>query len=185
MKKRLATLATLGVMAWWLNAWAQSESIKIETNKNLITTISNQEQVSSENDMKTISFEDIAKQSKNKKLKEEVMDKITDNENYKQLIKQYWQENVDKVLDELLEIISDEKFQEAMNKKNEEEIKQIIKTALKERKKEYRERVEELFIKYLPYWLGLGAILRIAEQLLIMKKMKEEDNEETEADKKW
>lgn len=129
MKKILLTLATLWIMAT-PNAKAKEINTTVDAKKNLVEVLS-KKQVQSGKEQKTISFGDAKSQ-------QEIFDNAMKNEKMKELIKQYWQKEVEKVMKEIMtnedtlsiieELLKDEKAQKAIEEWNEEELRKIIET---------------------------------------------------------
>ena len=97
MKKRIVTLATLGIMAWWPKAQTQLDYTKADTNKNLVSAVTN-ERTSDKDSTRTISFEDAKKLQENKELIKIIMK----NEKVQKLVNEYQEEGIEKILGELL-----------------------------------------------------------------------------------
>lgn len=139
MKKRLATLWVAWLLAWWPNANAQTNSTRIETNKNLADTIS---QNKSEN-WRTISFEDAKRLQEQKRLSE----RIIKNEKIQELVEKYWKENIEKIVNEIIineininedtkelieKALKDENIQKALKEWNEEDLTQFVEEVTKD-----------------------------------------------------
>ena len=131
MKKRLITLWVAWLLAWTPNANAEINSTKEWTNKDLIETISNN-QTTPTDSASTISFDEARKLNEHK----ELIEKLLTNENIKQLIAEYWEEDVANIINEILKnwdvdeiidkAINNEDLQKAMEEWNDEEVAKIL-----------------------------------------------------------
>ena len=131
MKKKLITLVTLWAIAWSPNGHAKIDSNTVETKKDLVEVVS-KKQVSSENSGNIISFENARKFWEREKL----MKKIMDNEKVKGLVSEYWEERIEKILDEILtnkdvaqfmkQLLNNENIQKALEEWDEGKILKIV-----------------------------------------------------------
>lgn len=136
MKKTFVTLATLWVMAWSPNVHAQIDSTKAETKKDLVEVVSKQ-QVFQKNQGKTIDFEKAQKLYEQQKFIEEVMN----NGEIQKLVKIYWQEDVQKTINIILndkecgkileKILNDKEIQKALDEWNQEELTKRFEKIMK------------------------------------------------------
>ena len=72
MKKLLETLWLVWMLMWSPSANAWVDTTRVETNKNLVETMA-QEQVTSEDNGETITLEEVQKLQEQQKLVEEIM----------------------------------------------------------------------------------------------------------------
>ena len=139
MKKRLAVLWVAWLLAWWPSADAQIDSTKIETNKDLADAMN---QNKSEG-WKTISFEDARRLQEQKKLSE----RILKNEKIQELVEKYWQENIEKIINEIIinevnisedtkelieKTLKDENIQKALEEWNEKDLAEFVEEVVKD-----------------------------------------------------
>ena len=170
MKKRLVALWVAWLLAWSPNAHAGSDSVKTETKKDLVETVTTSKQKKSK-DSTTISFEE------GKKLLEEkeLIEKVLNDEEVQAVIETYWQENVEKIIKEVIKSQDTEKIvKKAMENKK-------VQKALKEWNKE---KFEELVRKIVydhhkdPLWvLIIRAVISIVAREIMKKGMKKARND--------
>jgi len=137
MKKRLLTLWVAWLLAWSPNTHAQIDSTKAEINKDLVEIVS-KEQKTSKNQVKTITFEDAKKQQEQRQF----FEKIMENKRIQDLIEEYWQEEVEEMVNQIItsddtqsiieDALKDEKFQKALEDGNEEEVAKLVKEFMKD-----------------------------------------------------
>ena len=147
-----------------------SDSVKTETKKNLVETVTTSKQKKSK-DSTTISFEE------GKKLLEEkeLIEKVLNDEEVQAVIETYWQENVEKIIKEVIKSQDTEKIvKKAMENKK-------VQKALKEWNKE---KFEELVRKIVydhhkdPLWvLIIRAVISIVAREIMKKGMKKARND--------
>ena len=97
MKKLLETLWLVWMLMWSPSANAWVDTTRVETNKNLVETMV-QEQTTSDNDEQTITLEEAQKLQEQQKLIEEIMG----DEKIQELINEYWEEEVEKMVKDII-----------------------------------------------------------------------------------
>lgn len=154
MKKKLIALWVAWLLAWSPSAHAGSDSVKTETKKDLVETVTTSKQNKSK-DSTTISFEDGKKLLAEKELTE----KVLNDEEVQAVIETYWQENIEKIIKEVIKSQDTEKIvKKAMENKE-------VQKALKEWNKEkFAELVREIVKDYYkdPLWVWIvNAVITI------------------------
>jgi len=137
MKKKLATLWVAWMLAVSPNAHAKTTIQTNETKKDLVEAFSSN-QTKYENKTDTISFEDAKSLMEQKKL----IEKIKQDWKIKDLIEEYWDEEVDMMIEEII---------------TSQEVKDIVEKALKDKdiKKALENWDKENLIKNLSEFLEL------------------------------
>lgn len=137
MKKKLATLWVAWMLAVSPNAHAKTTIQTNETKKDLVEAFSSN-QTKYENKTDTISFEDAKSLMEQKKL----IEKIKQDWKIKDLIEEYWDEEVDMMIEEII---------------TSQEVKDIVEKALKDKdiKKALENWDKENLIKSLSEFLEL------------------------------
>ena len=125
MKKLLETLWLVWMLMWSPSANAWVDTTRVETNKNLVETMV-QEQTTSDNDEQTITLEEAQKLQEQQKLIEEIMG----DEKIQELINEYWEEEVEKMVKDIItnkntvkilkKALDDKKIQKALQEWDEE-----------------------------------------------------------------
>lgn len=134
MKKKLLALWVAWLLAWSPNAHAQIDSTKVETNKNLIEAVA-KEKTSTDSSVKVINFEDAKRQ-------QELFEKVMKNEKIQELIDEYWQEEVEEMVNQIIanediqsvieDALKDEKIQKAFEEWDQEAVSKRVEEILKE-----------------------------------------------------
>lgn len=155
MNKRLLTLWVVWLLAWTPKVYAEIDSLKMGTKKDLVEVVSTDKQ---EEGKLTATFfiEEVKKASEEK----EVLEKVLDNDEVQAVIETYWKENIERIIREVVNSQeTDEIVKEAMENKD-------IQKALKEWN---QERFEELIRKIVynhhkdPLWvLIVNAVITIS-----------------------
>lgn len=137
MKKTLATLWLAWMLAWSPSANAQIDSSKNEIKKDLLETMV-QDKAEPGEYGKTISFENAEKSYETQQLFEEVMK----DEKIQELISEYWQEEVEKTVSEIItskegkkimeKILEDEKVQKALEEWDHESVEKRVQEIAEE-----------------------------------------------------
>ncbi len=141
MKKKLLTLWVAWLLAWSPNVHAGSDIIKTETKKDLVETVTTREQNKPKNS-KTISFEEGKRLLENK----ELIEKVLNDEEVQAVIETYWQENIEKIINEVIksqdteEIVKiamkDKEIQKALKEWNKEKFEELIREITKDYNKD-------------------------------------------------
>ena len=155
MKKKLLTLWVAWLLAWSPSVHAESDTIKTGTKKDLVEAVITSEQNKLKNST-TISFEEGNRLLENK----ELIEKVLKDEEVQAVIETYWQENIEKITNEVIKSQDTEEIvKKAMENKE-------IQKALKEWNKEkFEELIREIIKDHneYPIWaLVLNAVVCIA-----------------------
>ena len=137
MKKKLLTLWVAWLLAWSPNVHAGSDSLKTETNKNLIGAVTTNKQDKSK-EPTTISLEDGKKLVEQK----EILEKVLNDEKVQAVIETYWQENIEKIIKEVInssdtekivkKAMEDKEIQKALKEWNKEKFEELIRKIVKD-----------------------------------------------------
>ena len=165
MKKTLATLWLAWMLALSPKAQAEITPKTEEIKKDLIEAVTT-EQSTSQEDGQTISFEEA------QKLKEwqQLFEEIVENEKIQELINEYWQEEVERTISEILtskdaqelikKLLEDEKIQKALEKWDEEAVIKRVEETIEEHKEwSFWSRVGKLMpasISWIIIWIYMG-----------------------------
>lgn len=165
MKKLLTALWLIWMLSWSPKAQAGITPKTEETKKDLIEAIIT-EQATPEKDGKTITFQEAQKLHEQQQLMEEIME----NEKIKELINEYWQEEVERTISEILtskdaqelmkKLLEDEKIQRALEKWDEEAVTKRVEETIEEHKEwSFWLRVSKLMpasISWILIWINMG-----------------------------
>lgn len=165
MKKRLLTLWVAWLLTWSPSVHAGSDTIKTGTKKDLVETVIDSEQNKSKNS-KTISFEEGKKLLEEKELTE----KVLNDEEVQAAIETYRQENIEKIINEVIKsqdtekivkiAMEDKEIQKALKEWNKEKFKELIREITKDYNKD-------------PLWVWvLNAIINIIVREIFKKFVK-------------
>jgi len=169
MKKRLVALWVAWLLAWSPNAHAGSDSVKTETKKDLVETVITSKQDKSK-DSTTISFEEVKKLLEEK----ELIEKVLNDEEIQAAIETYWQENIEKIINEVTKNSDTEKIvKKAME---DEEVQKALKEWNKEKFEELIREIVKDYYKEPLWWLIADAIVTILIREFRKKFMKARDN---------
>ncbi len=135
MNKKLLTVWVAWLLTLWPNANAGINSTKLDTNKDLNEALT-KEQTTSEDSTSTITFEEAKKLAEQKELYE----RIINNKEIQEIIKEHWEEEVKKVIIELLtnegtqtiidDALKNEDIQKALEEWNQEELQKLIEEVI-------------------------------------------------------
>ena len=135
MNKKLLTVWVAWLLTLWPNANAGINSTKLDTNKDLNEVLA-KEQTTSEDSTSTITFEEAKKLAEQKELYE----RIINNKEILEIIKEHWEEEVKKVIIELLtnegtqtiidDALKNEDIQKALEEWNQEELQKLIEEVI-------------------------------------------------------
>lgn len=138
MKKTLATIWLAWMLAMSPKAPSQTSSKIEERKKDLVEAMTQQQTAPGEG--KTITFQEAQKLQEQQKLMEEIMN----NEKIQGLINEYWQEEVEKAISEIItskdgnelmeKLLEDEKIQKALEEWDEEAVTKRVEEIVKEHK---------------------------------------------------
>ncbi len=141
MKKKLLTLWVAWLLAWSPNVYAGSDTIKMETKKDLVETVTTSKQNKSKNS-ETISFEEGKRLFENKDLIETVLN----DEEVQAAIETYWQENIEKIINEVIKsqdtegivkiAMENKEIQKAIKEWNKEKFEELIREITKDYNKD-------------------------------------------------
>ena len=165
MNKTLAMLWLAGTLALSPKAQAGITPKTEETKKDLIEAVTT-EQATSQEDGQTITFEEAQKLHEQQQLMEEIME----NEKIKELINEYWQEEVERTISEILtskdaqelmkKLLEDEKIQKALEKWDEEAVTKRVEETIEEHKEwSFWSRVGKSMpasISWIIIWIYMG-----------------------------
>lgn len=169
MKKRLVALWVAWLLAWSPSAHAGSDSVKTETKKDLVETVITSKQDKSK-DSTTISFEEVKKLLEEK----ELIEKVLNDEEVQAEIETYWQENIEKIINEVIKNSDTEKIvKKAME---DEEVQKALKEWNKEKFEELIREIVKDYYKEPLWWLIADAIVTILIREFRKKFMKARDN---------
>ena len=154
MNKRLLTLWVVWLLAWTPKVYAEIDSLKMGTKKDLVEVVStNNEDVTKK--ITTIPFPEGAYSIEEK----EVLEKVLDNEEIQAVIETYWQENIEKIIKEVVNSQETDKIvKKAMESKD-------VQKALKNwDKEEFDKLISKIVRNYYndPLWvLIINAVITI------------------------
>ena len=171
MKKTLATLWLAWMLAWSPSANAQIDSSKNETKKDLVEVMA-KEQAALEEDGKTISFEDVKVLQENQW---QLIEEIMKDEKIQELINEYWEEEVQQII---TEIITNKDTKEVIEKALKDE---NIQKALQDWNREGVEKWVQKISEEIYYWLGKVRELKLISTLcgilmgIILRRIRKKD----------
>ena len=154
MNKRLLTLWVVWLLAWTPKVYAEIDSLKMGTKKDLVEVVStNNEDVTKK--ITTIPFPEGGYSIEEK----EVLEKVLDNEEIQAVIETYWQENIEKIIKEVVNSQETDKIvKKAMENKD-------VQKALKNwDKEEFDKLISKIVRNYYkdPLWvLIINAVITI------------------------
>ena len=154
MNKRLLTLWVVWLLAWTPKVYAEIDSLKIGTRKDLVEVVStNNEDVTKK--ITTMPFPEWSYSIEEK----EVLEKVLDNEEIQAVIETYWQENIEKIIKEVVNSQETDKIvKKAMENKD-------VQKALKNwDKEEFDKLISKIVRNYYkdPLWvLIINAVITI------------------------
>ena len=154
MNKRLLTLWVVWLLAWTPKVYAEIDSLKMGTKKDLVEVVStNNGDVAKK--ITTIPFPEGVYSIEEK----EVLEKVLDNEEIQAVIETYWQENIEKIIREVVNSQETDKIvKKAMENKD-------VQKALKNwDKEEFDKLISKIVRNYYkdPLWvLIINAVITI------------------------
>ena len=154
MNKRLLTLWVVWLLAWTPKVHAEIDSLKMGTKKDLVEAVSTNNEDAAKK-ITTIPFPEGGYSIEEK----EVLEKVLDNEEIQAVIETYWQENIEKIIKEVVNSQETDKIvKKAMENKD-------VQKALKNwDKEEFDKLISKIVRNYYkdPLWvLIINAVITI------------------------